>query len=67
MGVAVDEARHDDAAVGVDEGGTDRAGAQLGLLADGDDGVALDKDRAVLDVGVGRIARDDAPIADENH
>ena len=67
MGVAVDEARHDDAAVGVDEGGADRAGTQLGLLADGDDGVALDKDRAVIDVGVCRIARDDAPVANENH
>ena len=42
-------------------------GRKIGLGADLDDGIAVDEDGAVLDVGVCGIARDDAAVANKKH
>ena len=67
MGVAVHETRHDDAAIGVDVLVAGVGGLELGLVADGNDGVAVDGNRAVLEVGLLGVSGDDATIADNKH
>ena len=42
-------------------------GLELGLVADGNDGVAVDGNRAVLEVGLLGVSGDDATIADNKH
>ena len=62
VGVAVDEARHDEPAAGVEAGGLGVCAAKLFSPADRDDLGAVDRDGAVLDVGVCVAARDHAPV-----
>ena len=65
--VAVHEARHDDAAVGVDVLGTRVRGDELGLLAHRLDGITLDGHRPVLQEWHLCVTRDDPTVADNQH
>ena len=65
--VAVDEARHDDATVGVNVLVARVSGLELLLVADGGDGVSADGNRAALEVGVLGVASNDTTIADDQH
>ena len=67
MGVAVHEARHDDAAVGVHDLGARVLLGQGTGVADLGDPLAVDGDGAALEVGVGGVARNDATVGDEQH
>ena len=67
VGVAVHQARHDDAAVGVHDLGVRVLLGQRGGGPDLGDLLAIDGDGAVLEVGVVSVARDDATVGDEQH
>ena len=67
VGVAVHQARHDDAAVGVNVVGIGVGGAQGALVAHRRDLVAVDQNGTMLEVGACRVARDDASVSHENH
>ena len=65
--VAVDQARHDDAAVGVDVVGAGVGSLEGRLVAHLDDGVPVDEDGPLLEVGVGGVAGDDPSVTDKQH
>ena len=67
VGVAVHEARHDDAAVSVNVVGIGVGGAQGALVAHRRNLVAVDQNGTMLEVGACRVARDDASVSHENH
>jgi len=66
VAVAVDQARHDDLAMGIDQFAWLKARTQLGRRADGGDAVADDGDRAVIDDPPRRVHRDDRAANDQD-
>ena len=67
VGVAVHEARHDDAAVGVHVLGSRVRSLELGLVAHGADAVAVDGHGATLQVGRLVVSGDDASVPNNEH
>ena len=65
MGMAIDQAGHDQAAPAVDNVGAGEAGAQLRRGADGEEGVALDGQGAVLDLRHGVIQAQQGAAQDQ--
>ena len=67
VGVRVDETRHDDAALRVHHLGVGVAGLQCGGLAHRGDGGAVNRHCAVLKVGLGGVAGDQASVRYQKH